>query len=100
MPVVRSGKGQTSLLGKFDAYAEIIERPVHKSHLSIPNLLALTVCMAPSRLDAALCELGCRGQYHAFLFKTVGALTTPAACPLMEQWLRAGLLPMFIAELH
>jgi hypothetical protein len=100
MPVVRSKKGQTSLLGKFETYAEIIERRVHKSHLGIPNLLVLTVCMGPSRLEAALNELGRLGQYPAFLFKSVGHLTRPVAGLLAEPWLRSVLPPLSIANLH
>jgi hypothetical protein len=100
MPVERSRKSQTSLLGKFDAYAEIIERQTHKSHLGIPNLLVLTVCPSRSRLETATSGLERCGKCPAFLFKAVEPelLTKPFPDMFWEPWQRAGLPPLAIGE--
>ncbi len=99
MPVARSNPSQTSYLGKLDLYREIIARQVHKTHLSLPNLLVLTVTTAEARMADIVRQLeGTTDASAAFLFKSISApdLTRPAPPLLSEPWQRAGHPPLAI----
>ncbi|HEY5337197.1 MAG TPA: hypothetical protein VIJ85_03255, partial [Rhizomicrobium sp.] len=93
MPVARSDERQTSMLGKFAAYRDVIERRLHKAHWGLPNLLVLTVTTNHARVADIVSRLTQQNTNSAaLLFKAVNArdLKSPMAGLLHEPWQRAG----------
>jgi hypothetical protein len=88
MPVVRSGKGQTSLVGKLAAYGAFIGEGRHRSHLGVPNLLVLTVTTDQRRVQTTMNHVA---GAASLLFKAIGPqqLTAPNPRLLCEPWERA-----------
>lgn len=98
MPVVRSDKRQTSLVGKLDAYRKLIDTNLHRSRLGIPNLLVLTLTTNCVRLERACAELGNTGR--TFLFKAIDRQSLAAPFPdlLLEPWRRSGAPSLNLCE--
>ncbi|MEJ1967773.1 MAG: replication-relaxation family protein [Rhizomicrobium sp.] len=98
MPVSRTGRSQTSLLGKLEGYRSIIAQQRYKAHWGVPNLLVLTVTSNAGRLARALQGLEGAGGSPALLFRTATGLQlkTPVPSLLEAPWERAALPPIRI----
>lgn len=97
MPVARTDRRQTSLMGKLAAYKEVLARGAHRSHLGIPNLLVLVLTTNSARMDHALAKTR---SAQGFLFKALESpgLTRPVPELLLEPRMRAGFAPLRIGE--
>lgn len=96
MPIIRSEKNQTSLVGKLSAYCDFIADAGHKHHLGVPNLLVLTITTAEQRVNEVLRDLAARGDNAVLLFKAIPprTLVTPSSRLLCEAWARPNLEPL------
>jgi hypothetical protein len=91
MPIARTGKTGTSVLGKLDAYRGILAHEGYRRLLGIPNLLVLTVTTNETRC-AKIVNLwsAISADRRPFLFRTIAGATTPDTSLLVQSWQRSG----------
>ncbi len=101
MPVVRSDRRQTSILGKFAVYNAAISQRIHTALFGIPNLLVLIVTTSEQRKLEIMRRLHDQmGPSPLFLFKTLseeGMMSPrrpPATYLLRGAWDRIGHPPL------
>lgn len=101
MPVARARPKQTSYIAKLAAYRDAISAGAHTANWGVPNLLVLTLTIAPFRLAFVLEKVAEARLGAPFLFKAVAEadLVHPAPALPTEPWARAGLPPFSIAAI-
>jgi len=98
MPIGRSNGHQTSYMTKLAAYRSILALQVHKTQLSLPNLLVLTITTSEPRKSEIMHRVGEQaGDNASFLLKAVGCTVVPAFQLLDEPWERVGFPSLHIA---
>jgi len=91
MPAVRGTLRQSSFLRKILGYREVLTRKLYRTHLGVPNLLALTVTTNEfhlrtiARLAGDICG---DGMSKGLLFKSLSGSTEPVWDILSTPWQR------------